>query len=330
MRWNESESMVGVDTRSEGLIRSAGIRGQSDISGPSNRRDFIIQTLGVTATLFSLGACGKIDPDASAGALTKGDQPDWRYCGKCAGMFFDGYTDKGRCPADGGHSAIGYNFVLPYDVPFDAPGNEHRQAQWRYCGKCHAIFYDGYADKGRCPNGGGHSAIGYNFVLPHDVSASETAQPFWRYCGKCHVMFYDGYNNKGQCPGGGGHSSIGFYFVLPHRKEARANPTPPPPSKPKNPNISVSYDRAGQTFKVSGKDFLPNHIVHVRVVNNADVQALAFFDTTSHNDGAFENYPISFPINTPQTYSFSANDARSDPSDRTGTLWSNTATITAT
>lgn len=39
------------------------------------------------------------------------------------------------------------------------------QDNWRYCDKCHAKFFDGYADKGRCPSGGGHHAQGYNFVL---------------------------------------------------------------------------------------------------------------------------------------------------------------------
>jgi hypothetical protein len=29
-------------------------------------------------------------------------------------MFFDGFPDKGRCPAGGGHQAAGFNFVLPH------------------------------------------------------------------------------------------------------------------------------------------------------------------------------------------------------------------------
>jgi len=29
-------------------------------------------------------------------------------------MFFDGYEQKGRCPAGGGHWAQGYMFVLPH------------------------------------------------------------------------------------------------------------------------------------------------------------------------------------------------------------------------
>ena len=39
------------------------------------------------------------------------------------------------------------------------------QDSWRFCNKCHAMFYNGYPDKGRCAGGGGHVAQGYNFVL---------------------------------------------------------------------------------------------------------------------------------------------------------------------
>jgi hypothetical protein len=122
-------------------------------------------------------------------------QPDWRYCGKCHGLFFDGYPDKGRCPVGGGHSAIGFNFALPYNVP----ATPTSQTDWRYCAKCHELFFDGYPDKGRCRVDGGHVAIGHNFALPHDIPATPDGQPDWRYCGKCHGMFFDGY--KGACPG---------------------------------------------------------------------------------------------------------------------------------
>ena len=91
-----------------------------------------------------------------------------------------------------------------------------QQDSWRYCDKCHIMFYDGYADKGSCPSGGGHQAQGFMFMLPHDVPGTPTDQNLWRYCDKCHVMFYDGYANKGVCPTGGGHQAQGFMFVLPH------------------------------------------------------------------------------------------------------------------
>jgi hypothetical protein len=124
-------------------------------------------------------------------------QGAWRYCGKCHGMFFDGFPDKGRCPAGDGHAAIGYVFVLPHDVP-ESPS---AQGAWRYCGKCHGMYFDGYADKGHCPAGDGHAAAGFVFVLPHDVPGTPTAQDAWRYCIQCHGMFYDGFPDKGHCSG---------------------------------------------------------------------------------------------------------------------------------
>jgi hypothetical protein len=33
------------------------------------------------------------------------------------------------------------------------------QEAWRYCGKCHGLFFDSYPNKGVCPSGAGHEAI---------------------------------------------------------------------------------------------------------------------------------------------------------------------------
>jgi hypothetical protein len=90
------------------------------------------------------------------------------------------------------------------------------QMAWRYCQKCHAMFFDGYPDKGSCAAGGGHDAAGFNFALPHDVPGTPTAQDAWRYCQKCHAMFFDGYPDKGSCAAAGGHDAAGYNFVLPH------------------------------------------------------------------------------------------------------------------
>ncbi len=115
-------------------------------------------------------------------------------------------------PVAGGHMAQGFDFVLSHSVP----GSAWAQTDWRYCHKCHTMFFDGYPDKGVCPAGGGHAAAGFNFAVPHDVSESELAQKDWRYCHACHAMFFDGYPNKGVCSAGGGHAAAGLNFVLPH------------------------------------------------------------------------------------------------------------------
>lgn len=140
------------------------------------------------------------------------DQPDWRFCNKCESMFYNGYPDKGRCPAGGAHTAQGYNFVLPHD----SGETPTAQAHWRFCSKCKSMFFNGYTAKGVCSAGGTHFAQGFNFVLAHDIPETSTVQRHWRFCQKCFSMFFNGYPNKGVCPAGGIHIAQGFAFALPH------------------------------------------------------------------------------------------------------------------
>lgn len=149
-------------------------------------------------------------------------QANWRFCVKCFTMFYDGYSMKGVClgdPRKGEHLAMGYNFVLPHNVP----GTPTAQTDWEFCTKCNGMFYNGYPDKGKCPaDGGGHQnhPDAFRFVLPHNVPGTPTAQTGWEFCIKCHEMFYDGYSEKGKCPAdSGGHQKHpeAYRFVLPHR-----------------------------------------------------------------------------------------------------------------
>lgn len=138
----------------------------------------------------------------------------WRYCGACRVLFWDGDTNKGRCPAGGGHRAAGFRFVLPSNLP-ETPV---AQANWRHCGRCRGLFYNGFPGKvGRCPFGDrGHLAGDRDYLLNHDIPGTDTAQAGWRFCGKCHGVYFDGDPDKGRCPGGGGHAAVGWNFVLPH------------------------------------------------------------------------------------------------------------------
>jgi len=87
------------------------------------------------------------------------------------------------------------------------------QDGWRFCNKCHAMFF-APAGEGTCAAGGGHVAQGFNFVLTHDVAGP--GQMDWRFCNKCHTLFFDGYEGKGVCAAGGAHVAQGFNFVLLH------------------------------------------------------------------------------------------------------------------
>ncbi|MFI0743461.1 CAP domain-containing protein [Streptomyces sp. NPDC021100] len=147
------------------------------------------------------------------------DQFDWRSCGKCQVLTYDGFLTKGPCPAGGVHKAWGFNYDMwgGDQAPVETPVV---QVNWRHCGACHAFFYDGFSDKGQCPAGGGHQAAGWyfgNYHGPLTSPPSPREQGDWRYCGKCHALFFDGLpTNKGRCPAGGGHEAAGWTFVLGH------------------------------------------------------------------------------------------------------------------
>jgi hypothetical protein len=96
-------------------------------------------------------------------------QANWFFCRKCACMFFvTPGGDAGTCAADGGpHDSTGsFNFHLPHDVPEGSTPAGFTQANWRFCRKCHVLFFGG--NPGQCKLGGGHDPNGsFNFVLPH-------------------------------------------------------------------------------------------------------------------------------------------------------------------
>ncbi len=98
------------------------------------------------------------------------------------------------------------------------------QLDWRFCQKCHVMFFDGFPQKGNCAAGGAHEAQGFMFALPHDLPDRPSAQTSWRFCDKCHAMCFDGFPQKGVCPSdGGGHHAQGFMFSLPHDTGATGN-----------------------------------------------------------------------------------------------------------
>jgi len=175
----------------------------------TTRRDFLLGTASLIGTPL-------IAPSIIRAASFDNDffQSQWRYCDKCAVLFFNGFPAKGTCSAGGAHNAYGFEFELPHGNQLVE--TEKAQANWRYCGKCFSMFYDGFPDKAKCAAGGGHAAQGFKFRLPHDIADDGKNQTEWRYCQKCHVMFYNGFPGKGRCAAGGAHSAYGYVFVLPH------------------------------------------------------------------------------------------------------------------
>ncbi len=168
--------------------------------------------------LLKLGIAGAITGAvatfAPAGLLTEAlaapppNQNEWRRCSKCRALFYNGYPNKGRCPAGQRHSALmGADYFLTYNSP--GPG----QSDWRFCNKCHTLVWNGYPNKGVCPAGGGHVAQGFNFTLLHDTKAAKH-QENWRFCNKCEALFYDFDSDKGVCAARGVHVAAGYHFIL--------------------------------------------------------------------------------------------------------------------
>lgn len=187
-----------------------------------SRRDFFNGLVQVSCA----GAIAAFVPSiVLSRPLPPPNQNNWRSCNKCRTLFYNGFKDKGRCPAGRRHEAnLGGQFVLTYDSP--GPG----QVEWRFCSKCFALFFNGFPNKGICAAGGAHFAQGFNFTLLHDTRAAGH-QPNWRFCKNCEVLFYDGDSNKGVCSAGGGHVAAGFKFILKFRGnlegDVQLNPVSP-------------------------------------------------------------------------------------------------------
>jgi hypothetical protein len=95
-------------------------------------------------------------PNLEQGAPPSMGQPDWHYCGKCNGLCYaPNMVPTGSCPAGGTHAPIGFTFFLPNNM--QGATSATGQPDWRYCGYCTGLFFDGYLYNGACPSapGGG-------------------------------------------------------------------------------------------------------------------------------------------------------------------------------
>ena len=87
------------------------------------------------------------------------------------------------------------------------------QRDWRFCPKCRGVFTPGVGS--RCPAGGPHEALGWNYILLHDVPEGPNLQATWRFCGRCRGLFAEG-DGGGVCPAGGAHAAAGWRYCVPH------------------------------------------------------------------------------------------------------------------
>lgn len=169
---------------------------------------------------------------------------DWRACGVCKALVWS--LDGGMCPGrvhhpdrpvivsdfsftnprageikvtnDDAtylpHQPAGDPFVVGHSIPGPA-----REGAWRRCGRCKAIFFDGWDTKGACPNWEGrrgHVAVdgGPEYMLRANVPAGMTQQRDWRFCTKCYVLFYLPHNGGSACAAGGQHHAHEADYIL--------------------------------------------------------------------------------------------------------------------
>jgi kumamolisin len=100
-------------------------------------------------------------PYAVVRGVGGGEQGGWRWCHKCAGLFFAGNPSQGPyqgyCPADNlthdGSQSVHYAAVLGEE-------DAGQQGGWRLCRKCQGMFFGQNMSFGPCPAGGVHDPIG--------------------------------------------------------------------------------------------------------------------------------------------------------------------------
>jgi hypothetical protein len=184
-------------------------------TGLTSRRGFLVR-----AGLLIPAAVGLelADGAASLALAAPPIQDRWARCAKCAMLFYNGYTGKGRCPAGDVHVAFrNGSTVRPYHLVYDdstGPG----QGDWRFCRACFALFFNGYPTKGKCAgNPNGHTAAGYNFFLYHDRRAGTHEEENWRFCANCEGLFKSD-AAPSVCPANHSrHAAAGYLFVVGQR-----------------------------------------------------------------------------------------------------------------
>ena len=183
----------------------------------ASRRDFHRLTVSLLSLSVGLGILGL---DARQATAEPPIQKKWARCQYCNMMFFNGYHEKGACPAsDHGHRSVPGDFTNYHLVYDDSTGPG--QGDWRFCRKCCVLFFNGYPQKGNCAlDNGSHEAAGYNFFLYHDRRPMLDEEDRWRFCDKCFSLFYNASDARetSVCPAGGRHNKAGYMFVVGRKK----------------------------------------------------------------------------------------------------------------
>ena len=75
-------------------------------------------------------------------------QDGWRFCAKCAGLYFKYQGKNGVCPSSGKHQTQMHGGI--YTLNLDASGLPGEQG-WKYCNKCRVLFFAYQQATSKCP-----------------------------------------------------------------------------------------------------------------------------------------------------------------------------------
>jgi len=143
-----------------------------------------------------------------------GIQPNWAWCDKCQGLFYQPFQGSSWCPAGGQHDGSeSHDYYLYYGTsgPSDGLGFPV-QPNWAWCDKCQGLFYGPSQSSSYCPAGGRHDGSeSYSYDVPYDQPSGYGWQADWAWCDKCQGLFYGLFQSSSWCPAGGRHDGSESY-----------------------------------------------------------------------------------------------------------------------
>jgi hypothetical protein len=146
-------------------------------------------------------------------------QSNWRMCGLCMGIFFNGHPTKGVCPHHNGLPGLASQHLPDPSIRFQLTISTQKtpgfQDKWRWCRRCEGLFFHGNSSDGRCPAVGlGHDFIGsgsyqIQFAKTKQVAIGGFGFGEIVWCAKCEGMWVNFGSNFGTCSDGAEHSKQG-------------------------------------------------------------------------------------------------------------------------
>ena len=145
------------------------------------------------------------------------NQEQWKWCRRCEGLFFDGYTRKESYCPEPVPTGTGVGLIEPHDGSKSgnyhikvASDGGHGQDGWTYCSLCRGMhFHPAGSDRwGSCPRYLGLFGHSDQPSWPYRIETDDNKddwgpgyeQDNWRWCHFCEGLWYNGHAGFGTCP----------------------------------------------------------------------------------------------------------------------------------